>query len=211
MHILYKLQYVTKWKEWLIDWLWSSETMSLNSRHQRAYCLAPGHMWAWTTMVILMIAGDNSWLVHHSCLEVLPAETSVVSRTNRRRSENFAYQYMKYLNGSLTWRKILRYGTSGFTFHPKEGVLRNFIALKNPSPRPGLNQRTLGLVASTLTTTPPTQLNERNCWLRNMSHSPHWGHNTSTKTMNRTSTLRRAALHVLGQTSQHIGYWLSIL
>jgi hypothetical protein len=30
------------------------------------------------------------------------------------------------------------------TYHPKEGVLRNFIALKNQSPRPGLNPRTYG-------------------------------------------------------------------
>jgi hypothetical protein len=44
--------------------------------------------------------------------------------------------------------------------HPKEGVLRIFIALKNPWPRPGLDPRLLGPVASTLTTTPP-----RRVWL----------------------------------------------
>jgi hypothetical protein len=33
----------------------------------------------------------------------------------------------------LTCRKILGHGTDGFTFPPKEAVLRNFIALKNPS------------------------------------------------------------------------------
>jgi hypothetical protein len=37
----------------------------------------------------------------------------------------------------------------------EEGVLRIFIALKNPSPWPGSNPRPLGPVASTLTTTPP--------------------------------------------------------
>jgi hypothetical protein len=61
---------------------------------------------------------------------------------------------------SLTCRKILRHGTSGFTSQPKEGVLRIFIALKNPSPRPGLNPRPLGPVASTLTTTPSKRLCE---------------------------------------------------
>jgi hypothetical protein len=69
-------------------------------------------------------------------------------------SENFAYQHLKYLKGSLTCRKILRHETSGFVSHPKEGVLRIFIALKNPSPRPGLNPRPLGPVVSILTTTP---------------------------------------------------------
>jgi hypothetical protein len=39
----------------------------------------------------------------------------------------------------------------------QEGVLRIFIALKNPSPWPGSNTQPLGPVASTLTTTPPRQ------------------------------------------------------
>jgi hypothetical protein len=39
--------------------------------------------------------------------------------------------------------------------HQKKGVVRIFVALKNPSPLPGLNPRPLGPVASTLTTTPP--------------------------------------------------------
>jgi hypothetical protein len=51
--------------------------------------------------------------------------------------------------------KILRHGTPGFTSHQKEGLLRIFIALRNPSPRPGLNPRPLGPGGSTLTTTPP--------------------------------------------------------
>jgi hypothetical protein len=58
------------------------------------------------------------------------------------------------LQESLTYRKILLHGTSGFTFHPKECVLRIFIAFKNPSPRPSSNLRLLGPAASTLTTTP---------------------------------------------------------
>jgi GMP synthase PP-ATPase subunit len=39
-----------------------------------------------------------------------------------------------------------------------EGVLQSFIALKNPLPQPGLNQRTLGPMASTVT---HTQLREQ--------------------------------------------------
>jgi hypothetical protein len=60
----------------------------------------------------------------------------------------------------LTYRKLLRHWTSGFTSHPMEGVLRNFITLKNPSSRQGLNPRPLGPVASTLTATPPRRLDE---------------------------------------------------
>jgi hypothetical protein len=118
----------------------------------------PGDMWAWRAMVMMLPPGDNSWLVHQSSLTVLPAETSGKSRRNGRRSENFAYQYLKYLKGSLKYRKNLRHGTSGCTSHPKEGVLWIFIALTNPSPRPGFNPRPLDPSASTLNTTPPRRL-----------------------------------------------------
>jgi hypothetical protein len=115
-------------------------------------------MWAWRAMVVMMLAGDKSWLVHQSSLAVLPAETCGASRRNWRRGENFAYQYLKYVKGSLTCRKILRHGTSGFTSHSKEGVLWIFNILKNSSPRPGLNPLLLGPVASILITTPPRRL-----------------------------------------------------
>jgi hypothetical protein len=56
---------------------------------------------------------------------------------------------------------------SVFTSHPKEGVLLIFVAFQNPSPRPGLNPRPLGSVASTITTTSPRLLiicvNVKNC------------------------------------------------
>jgi hypothetical protein len=55
-------------------------------------------------------------------------------------------------------RKILRQGADSFTSCPKEGVLRIFIVRKNPSTRPGLKPRTLGLMASTITITPPRLL-----------------------------------------------------
>jgi hypothetical protein len=138
-------------EHYMIDCLWWGETMSQNCGNQRAYCSTPGWMWTRTAMVVV-VAGENSWLVHQSSLAVLPAETSGASKRNGRRSENFAYQYLKYLKGSSTCRKILRHGTSGFTSHPKESLLRIFIALKNPSPRPCLNPRPLGPVTSTLTT-----------------------------------------------------------
>jgi hypothetical protein len=122
----------------------------------------PGDVWAWTSHGDDDDAGwGNSWLVHQNSLAVIPAE-----RRDGRRSENFAYQYLRCLKGFLTCRKILLHGTSGFTSHPKEGVLRIFIAIKNPSRLPGLNTRPLGPVASTLTTTPPRQR-----WALSYTHS----------------------------------------
>jgi hypothetical protein len=65
-------------------------------------------------------------------------------------NENLVYASPWDLKRSCTCRKILRYGTFGFTTHPKEGVRRIFIALKNPSLWPGSNMQPLGPVASTL-------------------------------------------------------------
>jgi hypothetical protein len=46
--------------------------------------------------------------------------------------------------GFLTCRKILRCGTDGFTTPPKEGVLRIFVALKNPLLSAGFKPSILG-------------------------------------------------------------------
>jgi hypothetical protein len=83
-----------------------------------------------------------------------------ISGASRRMDEgngNLVYPSPRDFKGSLTCRKILRHGTSGFTSHPKEGVLRIFV-LKNQSPWPGSNSRPVGPVASTMTTTWPRRL-----------------------------------------------------
>jgi hypothetical protein len=151
-------------QRWFIDYDWGrlclrTATTNVPIVHP------PGWLWAWRAMMMMMLpAGANTWLVHQSSLAFIRAETHVASRRNGRRSENFACQYFKYLKGYLTYSKILRHGTSGFTSHPKEDVLRIFIALKIPSPGPGLNPRLLGPVASTLTTTPPRRAKRRYLW-----------------------------------------------
>jgi hypothetical protein len=51
--------------------------------------------------------------------------------------------YLLYVNRSFTCHKILRHGTSGFTSHPKEDVLRICVTLKNSFPWLSLNLRPL--------------------------------------------------------------------
>jgi hypothetical protein len=112
----------------LIDWLiMMSEITFQNCGHQPACCSSLGLYVNMESHGVGDADWDNSWLVHQSSLAVSPPDTSGTSRRNGRRSENIAYQHTKYLKGSLTRRKILRHGTSGFTSHPKEVVLRIFM------------------------------------------------------------------------------------
>jgi hypothetical protein len=119
-------------------------------------------MWAWGATLMMVMVGYKSWLVHQSSLAVLPEETSETSRRNGQRSGNSAY--LRYLKESLTCLKNLRNETSGFTSHPKEGVLQIFIALKNPSPQPSFNPWPLGSLASILTGAPPRRLMQEYTW-----------------------------------------------
>jgi hypothetical protein len=137
--------------DWLVDWLWWVETDISEPQPSLAYCSSPG--WAGnredddSTPDLSTRARWQSYQQRH--LE------RVGGMDDEMRISRIQYLTVRYANVSLTCRKILRHGTYGFALHLKEGVLWIFIALKNPSPRPGLKPRPLGPVATTLTTTPP--------------------------------------------------------
>jgi hypothetical protein len=130
---------------------------SQNRGHHWPIVHPPGE-YEWRAVVMMIPADDNSWLVYNSSLAVLLTETSLASRRNGRRNENFAYLVPVVRQRIFTCRKILWHGTSSFASHPKEGVLWIFISHKNPSHRSCLIRDPLGPVASTLTTTPPRRL-----------------------------------------------------
>jgi hypothetical protein len=101
------------------------------------------------------------WFIHLSSLAVTSRGIWLRSGIKLARNglEFFLQVSFRTLQGSLTCHKILRYGANGFTFPPKGDELRIFMAHKNLFPRPGLNPRTLGPMASTLTTRPPRTTN----------------------------------------------------
>jgi hypothetical protein len=68
-------------------------------------------------------------------------DISGASRGMDEGNENVVYASPRDFKRSLTCRKILWLGTSGFTSHPKEDLLPIFIALKSPSTLPGSNPR----------------------------------------------------------------------
>jgi hypothetical protein len=136
--------------------------MSQNWGHQRAYChpqvrCVRGEPWWW-----LWCLGKNPDSSTRALWQSYLQRHLGASRRNGGSSENFAYQYRRYVNGSLTCLKIVRLGAYGFISHPNGGVLRTFIAVKHQSPRPDMKQQSLGPVASTLTTTPPRRQDWRN-------------------------------------------------
>jgi hypothetical protein len=145
--------------EWLIDWLidyvgwdWHLRTVVITGLFIPQVNVSVG------ALVMMMRAGDNSWLVYQSSLADLPEETSGASRRMDKGMRISYNKYLWYINESFTCRKILRHVTSSFTSHPKEGIMLIIITLKNPSPKLGFNPRPLGPVASTLTTAPPRRL-----------------------------------------------------
>jgi hypothetical protein len=97
---------------------------------------------------------------------IQPPETSS-SEACETRVRNMVAEFC--LRASVHARRVLlhavnlRHGTDGFTSPPKEGVLRILSPLKIHHPRPGLNPRTLGPVAGTLTTRPPRATRSQVC------------------------------------------------
>jgi hypothetical protein len=67
---------------------------------------------------------------------------------------NFTLRCISFILRRVLSHTVKSYdmGPTALLPHPKEGVLRIFIALKNPTPSDGMNPRTLGPMASMLTT-----------------------------------------------------------
>jgi hypothetical protein len=114
----------------------------------------PGDVWTWTVMVVTMSAGKTRDSSTRALWQSYQQRHMGADRSNGRKSENFAYYYLRYVSRSVTCRKIL---TTWYLRLPlRRKVCCGLLSpLKNPSPRPCLNPRPLGTVASTATTTPP--------------------------------------------------------
>jgi hypothetical protein len=80
---------------------------------------------------MMMLAGDNYCLVHQNSLAVIPTVIWEQVGGMDERRETFTLQaFCSHLHVMFTCRKVLRHGASGFTSHPKEGVLRILSPLK---------------------------------------------------------------------------------
>jgi hypothetical protein len=100
------------------------ETTSLNCSPQRAYCSSPGWYVSVENHRVMISAGESSRFIRQNTLAVLPPDSS-------------------------TCRKIVWHGANGLTSLPEGRHAVDFY-----HPRPGLNPRTPGPMASTLAITP---------------------------------------------------------
>jgi hypothetical protein len=94
----------------------------------------------------------HSWFMHHSSLVAVETPNSKTGRNSEKWPLNFSYQYLYHTSRDLyniTCRNFLRHRADGFTFPPKQVMLRIFIAFKNPSSSAGFVPQTLGPMVST--------------------------------------------------------------
>jgi hypothetical protein len=94
------------------------------------------------------------------CLQVQRRERPPVAEGGTLRGREMFRQIWPRIRHPLNSRDLLHaenllHGTDGFTFPPKEGVLRIFSPLKIRWLRPGMNPRTWVPKASTRTPRPP--------------------------------------------------------
>jgi hypothetical protein len=118
----------------------------------------PGDIWAWKTVVEWCRHRKTPYSSTRACCQFCQQIHLVARKRNIRRKliwpcEVFFHTRKWYLYDVKSY-DLGPY----FTSSPKEGRLQNFTALKHPSPQPGLNPRTLGLIARTLTITSPRLL-----------------------------------------------------
>jgi hypothetical protein len=139
--------------DWLIDWsCWWGETTSLNCGHQQAYCSSP--RWYMRTMEEWYWQRNTPDSSTRALWQSYQQSSTSKQEEQAKEVMNFGLLFLFILpKWFFTCHKILWHGTSGFTSHLVEGTLRTFITFKNPSPWPGLNLRTLGLVAYMLNIT----------------------------------------------------------
>jgi hypothetical protein len=119
----------------VVDWLWWGETdVSELRTHGPTVHPRLTAMWPMVWWYLLWLTANSSTraLWQPPVLSSDPVSTDISGASTRmgKGNANLVYPSSWDFKGSLTCRKILRHGTSGFTSHPKEGVLRTFIALK---------------------------------------------------------------------------------
>jgi hypothetical protein len=111
-----------------VDWLGRCETDVSDLLPLRVYCSSPGDCEVDNGMMVSTGVTPNSstrslWQPPVLSGGPVSRDISGASRTTGEGNENLVYSSPWDCKRSLTCRKILRHGTSGFTSHTKEGVM----------------------------------------------------------------------------------------
>jgi hypothetical protein len=115
VHYIKILDYII----WLIDYVDGVRRTSQNRGHQRAFHGNDDADWGKLLSRLPELSGN-------------PTSRVIWQRAGGtdEGEKILAFEYLRYLKKSLTYRKLLRRGASGFTSHLKEGVLRILSPLK---------------------------------------------------------------------------------
>jgi hypothetical protein len=113
----------------------------------------PSDIWAWRSMMDCYRQGKT--LIRLPELSDNHTSSHLVAKQEELGEGNDKFGFRSFLVHTYKWfftcRKILRHGTDGFASPPKEACGGFLSPLKTHHPRPGLNPRILGPMASTLT------------------------------------------------------------
>ena len=105
-------------------------------------------------------------------------------------SGNFAEMTTSTPFRDLLHAENLRNGTDGFTSPPKEGVLRIFFALKNPTALAGFEPANLGTKGQHATPRPPKPLNHHNRNNNNNNNNHYHGYEILSSRKRETPCMR---------------------
>jgi hypothetical protein len=134
----------TTWDRRFFPWWWGDSSTQAWMPTYVSILRSPQMIWAWRATVEWYIDRGKLKNSEKTC----PSAT--LSTTNPTWIDPGANPGLR---SERPVTNDLSHGTAtdDFTSSPREGALRIFIALWNPSPLPDFNQRTLGPMASTLT------------------------------------------------------------
>jgi hypothetical protein len=128
----------------------------------------PGDIWAWRTMVEWHWQRKTPDLSTRVLRQFYQLRHLVVSKRNGRKEWEFSLEVFVFMLASDLLHAVKSYDMGPPALLPlqRKACCGFSVTLKNPSPWPGLNPRTLGPMASTVPITPLY-------WIDNSSYSIH--------------------------------------
>jgi hypothetical protein len=131
---------------------WDTWTMTTN----KPIVHPPGDTWAWRNMVEWQCWQGKTDSSTRALWKSYQQRHLIANRKNGQKKWEFnlAKYFCSFLQVIFTCCKLLWHGASGVTSPPKEGMLKTFFTIKNPSPWLGWNPQPPSSTENILSITP---------------------------------------------------------